>query len=868
MLRGYIGFGLGVVIGVLFLTVSDAHATGESYSWKDYSTIGAKGGGYKTVNLAEGDASAVEFKQDANDPAKFTAKPASDCDGGLTLTFTQTDTATLSSGGNCAIFASLDKSVSVTNGTLVSRLVETDSQKMLNDYKAKECKSQDENEQKTCTAQAEARYKTEQDTCRASNDISQKIYLANKYLDCLAQALGVERPGAANPDAEDESSTQQECAIEDVGWMLCQMMSFTAWIADQAFDFLTLFLEVDPLHEQVNGKDSQVFATWKYLLAFANVIILIALLFMVFSYVTGWGISMYGVQSLTPRLIVTVLMVNLSFYACGIAIDLSNVLGKTLRETLVEITPPASGTDYTTWSSLTNRIQSITPVDEEYNKENGRGGEEEAAGQNEQPQAQEQEQSDDESGENPTATNALLMGATIAGGAVLFANLSALVPFMVSALIAMIIVLVILLARHAAIICLVVISPIAVACYALPNTRQWTKKWGDMFIKLLMLYPVVSLLFGASYFASYVIADRSSENDQTFLAIFALGIQVIPLFLLPVIIKSGAAALGQIGNAISNQQSKGPLGALSKRAGEFRDDRKQQQRGRAATGAYEADPNKSKWRNRAGALGNALKNPNAARLRRKMKREAGRDALGGVLDRAKAEYYGEGDKATAIAEAAANGLTGEARDKALEEAVAQASKGAHDITVSRVGATVARYQNQGVTTADAHEMAMSGIDKNGNQLSDIERAAALQMAANTAESTKAHELILGSAKLNGALRRVLVDSLRKNGFNKSNAHFGGSALNKVAEGKIKTQDDIDQLVVNAAAGNKFSPTSLSGQSDHTLDMANRLVAEGKIAGDAKRQLVENAETAFTTPKLRNSMGDSTAERVNRLRGHR
>lgn len=51
-------------------------------------------------------------------------------------------------------------------------------------------------------------------------------------------------------------------------------------------------MEVDPLVEQVNGDDSKAFAAWKVFLGFANIVMfIIAILFMVFSYITSWGLS-------------------------------------------------------------------------------------------------------------------------------------------------------------------------------------------------------------------------------------------------------------------------------------------------------------------------------------------------------------------------------------------------------------------------------------------------------------------------------------------------------------------------------------------------------------------------------------------------
>lgn len=136
------------------------------------------------------------------------------------------------------------------------------------------------------------------------------------------------------------------------------------------------------------------------------------------------------------------------------------------------------------------------------------------------------------------------------------------------------------------------------------------------------------------------------------------------------------------------------------------------------------------------------------------------------------------------------------------------------------------------------------------------------MAANTAESEEAHQLILASGKMTGDLRRVLVDSLRKSGFSKQNAHFGGSAMNKIAEGKINTQEDINGLVAGAIGGGKFGAANIAGQSSYSLGMLNKEIAkiealpyteENKSTKEAANRVIENARLALNTPTLNNNI---------------
>lgn len=854
---------LCVVLGMLFS--NPVAATGESYGWTDYSTIGGRSGAYmEAIGNSEGSDYVLSFKQSEDNPAIFSANPGVDeCNGTITLTLSSTvnNSGTLTVSGDCPLLSRLSRDVTVDQSRLITSKVDYDSLIMRTSFQSNSCNevAGDTAVHKECTDQAATAYEQHTSSCKGQFDYTKRPYLANQYLDCLAEALGVERPSASQAEKKEPKSTSK-CSIPDVGWIMCQALQFMGWIADQSFNLLSSMLEVEPVKEQINGQDSKLHAAWKVSLGFANVVFVFAFIFMILSYVTSWGIGVYGLKSLAPRMLIAVLLVNLSFFLCGIAVDLSNILGGTLKNTLVELTPPASGTpNYSTWSELTETVVSITPNDESYTKDNvpGASRESEGAQQSETPPAANQpsgaEGAADDADLWPTQTTVLLAGATLVGGAVLFANLSVLVPFMAAALVAIITVLIVLIIRQAVIICLIAISPVAIALYVLPNTKSWFNKWLDIFTKFLMIYPAVALVFGASYFASRVILDQATENGQTFLAMFALGIQVIPLFITPVIMKLGAGVLDRFAGVVNNK-NKGPLDAIKRKAGEFREDRKNQQVGRAASGATSSLKDPSSY-------GNFIKNPNAARLRRNMRKNAGDEAVNSALERAKATAFSNQDSI----QAATKGLKpGEFLDELTEELLADAAKELHDIDVSRISATVARFAQDKNLDANAYQdMAETG-SRNGQALSDIERAAAIQLAANTAASDKAHDLILASGTMNDALRRVLVDSLRKSGFTKQNAHFGGSAMNAVAEGRITTQADVNTLVERAAEGGKYSADAIAGQSSHALGMLNTAIDEGRVSQAASNIVIENAHTALSTPALNSRINTNSRAGVERL----
>lgn len=206
------------------------------------------------------------------------------------------------------------------------------------------------------------------------------------------------------------------------------------------------------------------------------------------------NISNYGIKKMLPRLIIAAVLVNVSYYLCLIAVDLSNVTGQTIN-TLFETIPIGGGSpgaDSNTWD---------------------------------------------------TAVGAIL----VAGFGVGLLVAIVLAP---SILLVFFVILLILVGRQAAVILLTVIAPVAFVAYLLPNTEQWFKKWIKIFSGLLLVFPIIAAVFGASTLASKVIGNAAGDDEQT-VAIIALGIQAIPLFAVPALLKGAMAATGGVGAKIS-----------------------------------------------------------------------------------------------------------------------------------------------------------------------------------------------------------------------------------------------------------------------------------------------------------------------------
>ena len=331
--------------------------------------------------------------------------------------------------------------------------------------------------------------------------------------------LKSEEDKALGNSAEDSGSS---CGIEGIGWIVCPIVNFLAKISDQAFNFLSNnFLYISPKLLDTSNTNS-TYKAWSVMRNIANVAFVIAFLVIIFSQITNIGISNYGIKKMLPRLVIAAILVNLSYIICQIAVDLSNIIGYSMSNILTSIGNSAAG------EKLNTAEASMGWWSEESSGFIGISGK-------------------------------VLAGA--AAGGVIYMNLAVLIPILIAAFFSLVMILFILVARQAIVILLIVIAPLAFVAYILPNTEKLFEKWRKTLTSMLVLFPVVSLIFGTSCMAAKIIGSTfgpSNTNDTSnvFGQITAAGIMVLPLFLVPGILKKSLDAVGTLGTKLNNFGSK------------------------------------------------------------------------------------------------------------------------------------------------------------------------------------------------------------------------------------------------------------------------------------------------------------------------
>lgn len=349
---------------------------------------------------------------------------------------------------------------------------------------------------------------------RGINHKDDPKYCDNEYpnqpekINACRQGQSAEIKTPSEGDGGGEEEEKNSCGIDGMGWLICPLMTFMGGIADASYSVISQFLNINPAIFDDRSDAVGAEQAWNFFRDIANVIFVLLFLWVIFSQVSSIGISNYGIKKVLPKLIVGAVLVNLSFYICQLAVDLSNILGFTLKEALEGAVSGVGG------SSSNSAIAS--------------------------------------------GLGAAVAGILVLTGTVLFAALAVSIPTLLSLMLVLLVVLVILIVRQAAIVLLISIAPLAFAAWLLPNTESLFKKWVSMFMGLLMVFPIISLLYGAGKLAGAILMTTatSDPNDTAITMQFAgLAASILPLGATPFVLQSSLSSLGSIGAKIGKMSA-------------------------------------------------------------------------------------------------------------------------------------------------------------------------------------------------------------------------------------------------------------------------------------------------------------------------
>lgn len=629
-------------------------------------------------------------------------------------------------------------------------------------------------------------------------DCQQIIDKTNSYADkaqVVYDALPKETRNAIDTGIVKDSSTGSDsgtdtssCTIDGIGWILCPVMNFTGGIIDGAYGVISGMLTTSPSMFDTSKSEGQATQTaWSLMRNIANVAFVIVFLIIIFSQLSSIGITNYGIKKMLPKLVVAAILVNVSFYICAIAVDLSNILGSSLKGLIDNVSNsiPLSRTD-SAWDAAWNGGNIWT-----------------------------------------YAVGGLIASGVVATG-VLYAGLSVLLPLLIAALAAIVTVIVVLTLRQALIVLLIVIAPLAFIALLLPNTEGLFKKWRSLLTTLLLMYPIIALIFGASALAGKIIMGSSTNM---LVQIMGAGVTVIPLFITPVIMKTAGGLLNRFGGVINNP-NKGPLDRMRKGADGLRKDRQNLRNMRALGGDGQFGRGRVvRWGARRKAI------------------SSGREA---EMNRANTGYVAEqAESNSAFRNAVAGGTNKNAASvAATERALASSINTQYKLEADEVNASKVVIEHANLSGAERQQLAMTGsIEKNGQIYSGATmQKAALQEQLRTGSMGQINDIIANSGGNLSQFSQTISQGVASNNIGSKNPAFGGKTIDDIAQGKITSQADVDATILSAIKEGKFTAETMASMHDLSRTRAIE-VAYASDDRSYEQILKKAAQDIKSTPEL-------------------
>ena len=332
----------------------------------------------------------------------------------------------------------------------------------------------------------------------------------------VSTATGATGTTEGETSSEGTGESEETCTIDGIGWLLCPVVEFMANMSDAVKSSIDQYLRVDS-SKLTDRSDGSIYSYWAIARNYANILFVFAFIAIIYSQLTSVGISNYGVKKMLPKLIIGVLFVNVSFFICAAMVDLSNLIGSS------------------SFNFIVNDVGSATTE--------GNVG-----------------------SQGNTFTN---VAVTILGGAtILYFALGSLIAGLITVLFIGLATLILLGARQAIIIFTIILSPLAFVAWLLPNTEGLFKKWWSVFKAMLFVYPTIGILYGASSLASRILNDQYSRSDDgTSIAmqIVAAVLMFLPMLLVKKVVET-AMNIGGISSMVG-RFSGAVGGKVSGRAG-------------------------------------------------------------------------------------------------------------------------------------------------------------------------------------------------------------------------------------------------------------------------------------------------------------
>jgi hypothetical protein len=323
----------------------------------------------------------------------------------------------------------------------------------------------------------------------------------------------------AGGEIGDEVAPDKTCEAQwsnPLTWIACPLFNIAAGLTDELINLfegqLCFKTDVATASAQAtcNGNitdTSSIKPAWSAIKNIVSALLVIIMLIAIFAQAASIGpIDAYTLRKLLPRLVAAVILIQISWYLFSWMVNVVDDIGEGLMALLNGIFASSANVDINDLNQLLGHA--------------GVGD----------------------------GTAALVNWTAIIGLIVFGAvALPILLLMLFTAVVALLVALAVLVFRKVIIITLLLIAPVALLLWVLPNTERYWKMWWDNFIKVLLMFPIIVLIIEAGRIFAFVAGPAAGGG---FIALFIVMVGFFgPLFILPKTFKWGGALMQATGNA-------------------------------------------------------------------------------------------------------------------------------------------------------------------------------------------------------------------------------------------------------------------------------------------------------------------------------
>lgn len=290
----------------------------------------------------------------------------------------------------------------------------------------------------------------------------------------------------------------------NLSWVICpifDMLHGAVNFMQSAIDHL-MQVDVKSVFNRSTDTGAAYYKAWNSFRVLGIAIIVIAGLIMVISTALGFEFfDAYTIKKVLPRILVAIIGISLSWWLLEYLAELTNDVGVGIRSLI-----------YYPFKDLAQSYGGMQSV------------------------------------------GSSLIGAIAIGGGFVILGIGAVLSLIATAALAALVAFLVLVIRQVVIIFLILIAPLAIACYVLPNTQKAYHLWWDSLAKGMMMFPIISAFIAAGQVFA-VVASSNPNGSFGLSKAMAVLAYFLPYFMLPFTFRLAGGAIATLGGLVNDRSS-------------------------------------------------------------------------------------------------------------------------------------------------------------------------------------------------------------------------------------------------------------------------------------------------------------------------